>query len=762
MKKRLRRRISILLSLSMIISATPFTGLGCRNSVKAETNLDETGTEYTDGSGFVYVLYEENTESSGSGTSVQKAEITGYAGSDSDLIIPNKLGEYDVGKIGDAAFLGTEITSVVISEGIDTIGYSAFQGCEKLVKVEIPSSIKKWKETSYNNSAFENCTALQELKLAEGLTTLGQRAFAGCSSLERVRVPSAIQTFPNQVFADCTSLCEVELAEGIRQIGYEAFAGCSALVEITIPSSIEIWGLIRANGVMAQTHECYPFKGCTSLKKIIFSDGLKTLQNFSGVKDCPLITEIDVPASVTNIEYAFNGCTDLKKVTLHDGLTEIGANAFNGCTSLLEVQIPNTVTTVGGGAFTNCSALESITFPPSLKSNSASTYGCNNLKAIYMLNDSIDWYQKLTLPSSAKIYCIEGSKTYNLYLSGMQNDGMQDQLTVFPDAGVTAEGCSVIYDGEAHEAVKLSGVQEGDEVLYQMEGKDGFSTESPKITEPGTYPIVVCVKRIVQGEAPHISSLRTQAKIQKKTCSIVLQDMEVSEQEEYTVNPSQYEGEADLVYTYYKDEALQEVCNGKPSAPGVYYVKATAAESVYYAAGESNVAKITIRKADTGTEPPEGPGVTPVTDPPVEPGVTPSTKPSIKPSTKPSTKPSIKPNVTSGTKPSSKPTDKSNGKKKVSVKPVDLKKVKSPSKKAIEVQWKKVSGASGYQICLGLNKNMTKGKKTVNVKGGKKTKKVIKKLKRKKKYYVKVRAYKTVKGKKNYGDWSKVKKVKVK
>lgn len=89
-----------------------------------------------------------------------------------------------------------------------------------------------------------------------------------------------------------------------------------------------------------------------------------------------------------------------------------------------------------------------------------------------------------------------------------------------------------------------------------------------------------------------------------------------------------------------------------------------------------------------------------------------------------------------------------------------IKKVKG-YKKALEVSYAKVSGASGYQIQVATDKKFKKNKKTVTAKKSK-TKVKINKLKSKKKYYVRVRAYKSVSGKKVYGAWSKVKTVKTK
>ena len=89
------------------------------------------------------------------------------------------------------------------------------------------------------------------------------------------------------------------------------------------------------------------------------------------------------------------------------------------------------------------------------------------------------------------------------------------------------------------------------------------------------------------------------------------------------------------------------------------------------------------------------------------------------------------------------------------------KKVKA-AKKAISVTWKKVGGVKGYQIQLATDKKFKKNKKTVTVKKQKTTKTTVKKLKAKKKYYVRVRTYKIVNGKKVYSSWSKVKSVKTK
>ena len=130
----------------------------------------------------------------------------------------------------------------------------------------------------------------------------------------------------------------------------------------------------------------------------------------------------------------------------------------------------------------------------------------------------------------------------------------------------------------------------------------------------------------------------------------------------------------------------------------------------------------------------------------------PATKPS-EPATTPSTTPST-------TQPTTKPSTTKNT-KTVKPKKTSIKKL-SKGKKKFTVTWAKVSGVKGYQIQYSSDKKFKKNNKSVTVTKQKTTKATVKKLKSKKKYYVRVRTYKTVNGKKIYSSWSKVKSVKTK
>lgn len=124
------------------------------------------------------------------------------------------------------------------------------------------------------------------------------------------------------------------------------------------------------------------------------------------------------------------------------------------------------------------------------------------------------------------------------------------------------------------------------------------------------------------------------------------------------------------------------------------------------------------------------------------------------------TKPSEPATTPSTTQPTTKPSTTKNN-KTVKPKKTSIKKL-SKGKKKFTVTWAKVSGVKGYQIQYSSNKKFKKNNKSVTVTKQKTTKATVKKLKSKKKYYVRVRTYKTVNGKKIYSSWSKVKSVKTK
>ena len=286
-----------------------------------------------------------------------------------------------------------DIKEVMIEEGVTSIGYRAFCYFKNLETVSIPSTITKFTgftaNIGYRNNAFEGCTSLTNLNLAEGMTCIGHRAFENCTSLETVVIPSTITEWGNYSFSNCTSLKNITLSEGLIILGGGAFRG-TAVESIYIPSTIENWERTNdyaGSGVGA-------FQECTNLKSITFGDGLKMLGG--------------------NMANLFYGCTSLEEVAFGDDsqITNIAFGCFTNCTSLKVVEIPDKVESMGD-AF----AL------------------CGSVKTVYLYSRTLDSYN---LPKNATIFAysdaVANSQTSCMDIENAINNALNDLKTAVKEA----------------------------------------------------------------------------------------------------------------------------------------------------------------------------------------------------------------------------------------------------------------------------------------------------------------------------------------
>ncbi len=239
------------------------------------------------------------------------------------------------------------LKSISLPEGLETIGEYAFEGCTGLERITLPKSIK-----TFGKCAFLGCTGIKEVTLPEGLETIGDGAFSGCTGIESITIPKSIKTFGGGAFHECTGLKEVTLPEGLETIGKYAFEGCTGLERITLPKSIKTW-------------EDYAFSGCTGLHEVTLSEGLETIGDYA-FEGCTGIESITIPKSIKSFgDGAFWGCTGLKSINLQKGLVNLGDYAFSGCTGLESVIIPDGVKIIDY-TFESCTNLKKITIPISV------------------------------------------------------------------------------------------------------------------------------------------------------------------------------------------------------------------------------------------------------------------------------------------------------------------------------------------------------------------------------------------------------------
>ena len=203
---------------------------------------------------------------------------------------------------GDGPFTKSKvpIITVIIADGVTSIGMGAFDSCTSLESVTIPDSVKL-----IDLGAFYNCTSLRSITLPDTIGEIWNYTFFGCASLRSITIPDSVTMLANHAFEGCASLESVTLSASIGSVGDDAFKGCASLRSITIPDSVTWIGSDA-------------FQGCTSLESVTLPDTLESIQY-----------------------YAFSDCTSLKSITIPDSVTNIDGDAFRNCTSLTSIDIGN-------------------------------------------------------------------------------------------------------------------------------------------------------------------------------------------------------------------------------------------------------------------------------------------------------------------------------------------------------------------------------------------------------------------------------------
>ena len=315
-------------------------------------------------------------------------------------------------------YIPSSLKSVTIKDG--NILYGAFSGCSGLTNVKIGNGV-----TSIGGHAFSGCGGLTSVTIGNGVTSIGSYAFSGCTGLTSVTIPDRVTNIGSSAFRDCSGLTNVTIGNGVTSIDSYALSGCSGLTSIKIPDSVTSVG---SNA----------FENCTGLTSVTIGNGVTSIGN-RAFSDCSKLTNITIPDSVNYVgseafrycnslvynkydnayylgnatnkyvvlvkattsivsctindnckvvaQTAFSGCTGLTSVTIPDSVTSIGNEAFSGCSGLTSVTIGNGVTSIGKYAFSGCSGLTSVTIPDSVTSiGSGAFYKCRGLTSVTIGN----------------------------------------------------------------------------------------------------------------------------------------------------------------------------------------------------------------------------------------------------------------------------------------------------------------------------------------------------------------------------------------
>ena len=385
-----------------------------------------------------------------------------------DTVIPE-----GVTAIEGSAFSGcSSLTSVTLPQSVTRIGISAFAECSSLVSAAIPEGVR-----IIEDYAFCGCSSLTSVTIPGSVTDIYDSVFVGCSSLENIfvdagnadyasadgvlfskdhttllaypagreaaayRVPDGVTIIGESAFAECKNLTSVVIPEGVTSIGspdfddcdvphngpWPVFSGCSSLTSVTIPRSVASisdfafddcsglkdvyyagnqaqWNKIKIGDgneplLGAKLHLITGYGICgENLTWILTEDGVLTISGTGEMTDYPNFADVPWNAyrekilsvvmepGVTSVgRYAFFQCINMTSVEMPEGVTSIGNNAFSACRNLTSVVIPESVTNIGFAAFMACNGLTSITIPAGVASISSTSFGaCFILENIFV------------------------------------------------------------------------------------------------------------------------------------------------------------------------------------------------------------------------------------------------------------------------------------------------------------------------------------------------------------------------------------------
>lgn len=393
MKKTIKRILSIMLVVVMIIGAAPlvsFVGLEL-----PEINLFSTKAEAATYSGkcgdnltWKYVEATDTLTISGTGSMY---DYTGFDRPWEDF--------------------SSIIQSVIIGNGVTSIGKWAFSYCDSLESVTIPDSV-----TIIGWGAFFSCDGLESVAFGNAITNIGEFAFSECMSLENITIPDSVTKISDYAFRLCLSLKNIVIGKGVTSIGTEAFCSCETLASITVDSantaySTDEYGVLfnknkteliqyptgnnRTNYIIPDSVISigdYAFSFCKNLTSITIPNSVISIGKWT-FGHCDSLINITIPNNVASIgEQVFYDCDNLTSVIVGNGVTSIGVWSFGNCKKLTSIKLSDNLTSIEYSAFYDCGALESITIPNSVTNIGEYVfYNCDNLKNVYYKGTEEQW-----------------------------------------------------------------------------------------------------------------------------------------------------------------------------------------------------------------------------------------------------------------------------------------------------------------------------------------------------------------------------------
>lgn len=370
---------------------------------------------------------------------------------------------------------GTNVTYTLDDDGILTISgsgdmknYSSYSDSENYTdapwysaKSYIKSVVIEDGVTSIGNAAFYQCSNMESITIADSVTSIGKYAFYVCSGLLEISIPNSVSTIGDYALYGCGSLISITISGSVTSIGNYAISDCSKLVNINVDEENEIYCLIDG---------------------VLYNKSITSLIKYPPAKN---ETKFVIPETVKYISgYAFQSCKNLTNIDVSDNITYFGQGAFIGCSNLTSINIPYGVSTIYSDTFYNRNSLKNIVLPSSVTGIGSYAFGyCSNLITVDILGDCVttDTLPFIGCNKVENVYRKQDASIYTLggLTSATMHYLVDDESSLYIDNIDTEEKTfdivvdTSVYGGE-NPAEYLDGVYIlADETLLEVDYKDG-------------------------------------------------------------------------------------------------------------------------------------------------------------------------------------------------------------------------------------------------------------------------------------------------
>lgn len=275
----------------------------------------------------------------------------------SSISLPNTLKE-----LGDYAFSSSGIIELVIPGNVETLG--TLYNCKNLVSISFEDNDAL---LSLKDSIFSGCSNLQVVAFGNVcISSIGDYAFRGCSSLVNFIIPNTVSTLGDRVFESCTKLETVTIGEGVKTAGERLFYGCTSFTTL-------YFNAITMNDKNNSNSTSFLFT--SSSPTVVIGKQVKRIPSLAFYGGSNLVNKI------TSVIFAENSVCE-----------SIGSYAFCNCKSLIDLILPNSIKTIETAAFRNCTSLEKLVFGTGLTTiGNTILSGCTKLSNLYYRGSELNW-----------------------------------------------------------------------------------------------------------------------------------------------------------------------------------------------------------------------------------------------------------------------------------------------------------------------------------------------------------------------------------